>query len=158
MEDNLIEKDLGGNRAGRMTVRGGLTEFPTFDDEDQDILNMIGTVKEEGEPKIEEGQQPKDIQSQIDTDHKVENKRSVMPAVVEDQVQTKKNSGEKVVAAKIQESSEFHFEALKSNIIDEDENPFNYANLPVQDRASRRRSSFAGTGFEKLAQTEEEET
>ena len=50
MEDNLIEKDLGKDHpAGRMTVRGGLTEFPNFDDEDQDILNMIGTAKEEGE-------------------------------------------------------------------------------------------------------------
>ena len=50
MEDNLIEKDLGKDQpAGRMTVRGGLTEFPNFDDEDQDILNMIGTAKEEGE-------------------------------------------------------------------------------------------------------------
>lgn len=50
MEDNLIEKDLGKDlAAGRMTVRGGLTEFPNFDDEDQDILNMIGTAKEEVE-------------------------------------------------------------------------------------------------------------
>jgi hypothetical protein len=50
MEDKLIEKDLGKDHpAGRMTVRGGLTEFPNFDDEDQDILNMIGTAKEEGE-------------------------------------------------------------------------------------------------------------
>ena len=50
MEDNLIEKDLGKDlAAGRMNVRGGLTEFPNFDDEDQDILNMIGTAKEEGE-------------------------------------------------------------------------------------------------------------
>ena len=48
MEDNLLEKDLGGGRAGRMTVRGGLTELPKFDDEDEDlILNMLGKTKEE---------------------------------------------------------------------------------------------------------------
>ena len=47
MEDNLLEKDLGGGRAGRMTVRGGLTELPNFDDEDEDILNMLGKAKEE---------------------------------------------------------------------------------------------------------------
>ena len=87
MEDNLIEKDLGKDHAvGRMTVRGGLTEFPNFDDEDQDILNMIGTAKEEVELKVEEAQEPKDVQSQIDKDHKVENKRSVLPGALEEMV------------------------------------------------------------------------
>jgi hypothetical protein len=48
MVDNLLEKDLGGGRAGRMTVRGGLTELPKFDDEDQDILDMFGKTEEGG--------------------------------------------------------------------------------------------------------------
>ena len=54
MEDNLLEKDLGGGRAGRMTVRRGLTELPRFDDEDEDlILNMLGKAKEEeGRQKV----------------------------------------------------------------------------------------------------------
>jgi hypothetical protein len=77
MVDNLLEKDLGGGRAGRMTVRGGLTEFPNFDDEDQDILNMLGKAEEGEQKKVEERLESKDIQSQIDKDHKVEHKRVV---------------------------------------------------------------------------------
>jgi hypothetical protein len=77
MVDNLLEKDLGGGRAGRMTVRGGLTELPNFDDEDQDILNMLGKAEEGEQKKVEERLEPKDIQSQIDKDHKVEHKRVV---------------------------------------------------------------------------------
>ena len=38
----------------------------------------------------------------------------------------------------------------------EEDNPFNYLNNPGHERA-RRRSSFAGTGFEKLASNDKEE-
>ncbi len=39
--------------------------------------------------------------------------------------------------------------------MDDEDNPFHYVNKPI--KAERRRSSFAGTGFEKLAQTPEDE-
>ena len=92
MEDNLLEKDLGGGRAGRMTVRRGLTEFPKFDDEDEDlILNMLGKAKEEeGGQKVAEVEEiiePKDILSKIESDQKVVNKRSELPVVQEDKNQ-----------------------------------------------------------------------
>jgi hypothetical protein len=35
---------------------------------------------------VEESQEPKDIQSQIDKDHKVENKLSVLPVALEEKV------------------------------------------------------------------------
>ena len=85
MEDKLIEKDLGGGRAGRMTVRGGLTEFPTFDDEDQEILNIMGVAKDDGEVvQVEEKHEPIEIYSIIDREQKVENKRLDMPGVQEE--------------------------------------------------------------------------
>lgn len=58
MEDSLFDKDFAKDEpVGRMTLRGGLTEIPDFDaEEDSEILNMLGQAKEdiaEAVPKVE---------------------------------------------------------------------------------------------------------
>jgi len=84
---------------------------------------------------------------------RIENTRTVRPTIVEEKSEVINKVEEKKGA-----DNDFHFEVSNSNMVGEDENPFHYANQMGYDRGSRRRSSFAGTNFEKLAQTDEEET